>query len=181
MMTRLCVTDSCLILSLGPSSSRAHSTSISGSQTWKCLIFQDWSPLSLLTFLGLVFQMSLLVRSHLHERQHQQRWHCSSWLHPLVSRLYPEKIRDTRVWSLGREDPLEKEMATHSSTLAWKIPWMEEPGGLQSMGSQRVGHDWATSLSFHFHPEKSLLISLQVSGKQYIHILHCLQSFIGLL
>ena len=88
---------------------------------------------------------------------------------------------DTRVWSLGREDPLEKEMATHSSTLAWKIPWMEEPGGLQFMGSQRVGHDWATSLSFHFHPEKSLLISLQVSGKQYIHILHCLQSFIGLL
>ena len=42
---------------------------------------------------------------------------------------------------------LEKEMATHSSTLAWKIPWMEEPGGLQSMGSLRVGHDWATSLS----------------------------------
>ena len=42
---------------------------------------------------------------------------------------------------------LEKAMATHSSTLAWKIPWMEEPGGLQSMGSQRVGHDWATSLS----------------------------------
>ena len=42
---------------------------------------------------------------------------------------------------LGREDPLEKEMATHSSTLAWRIPWMEEPDGLQSMGSQRVGHD----------------------------------------
>ena len=45
------------------------------------------------------------------------------------------------VQSLGREDPLEKEMATHSSTLAWRIPWREEPGGLQSMGSQRVGHD----------------------------------------
>jgi len=42
---------------------------------------------------------------------------------------------------LGCEDPLEKEMATHSSILAWKIPWTEEPGGLQSMGSQRVGHD----------------------------------------
>ena len=41
----------------------------------------------------------------------------------------------------GQEDPLEKEMAAHSSTLAWKIPWMEEPGGLQSTGSQRVGHD----------------------------------------
>ena len=47
------------------------------------------------------------------------------------------------IWvrSLAREDPLEKEMATHSSTLAWKIPWMEEPGKLQSVGSQRVGHN----------------------------------------
>ena len=50
-------------------------------------------------------------------------------------------MRETWVSSLGWEDPLEKEMATHSSTLAWKIPWMEEPGGSQSMGSQRVGHD----------------------------------------
>ena len=48
---------------------------------------------------------------------------------------------ETWVQSLGREDPLEKEMATHSSTLAWKIPWTEEPGRLQSMGLQRVGHD----------------------------------------
>ena len=48
--------------------------------------------------------------------------------------------------------PKAKAMAPHSSTLAWKIPWMEEPGGLQSMGSLRVGHDWATTLSlFHFH------------------------------
>ena len=54
---------------------------------------------------------------------------------------------ENRVWSLGREDPLEKEMAPHSSALAWKIPWMEEPGRLQSMGSQRVGHNWAISLS----------------------------------
>ena len=48
---------------------------------------------------------------------------------------------ETRVQSLGQEDPLEKEMALHSSTLAWKIPWTEEPGRLQSMGSQRVGYD----------------------------------------
>ena len=48
---------------------------------------------------------------------------------------------ETRVRSLGQEDPLEKEMATHSSTLAWKIPRTEEPGRLQSMGSQRMGHD----------------------------------------
>ena len=50
---------------------------------------------------------------------------------------------ETRVRSLGQEDPLEKAMATHSSTLAWRILWTEEPGRLQSMGSQRVGHDLA--------------------------------------
>ena len=57
-----------------------------------------------------------------------------------------------KIWvqSLGQEDLLEKEMAPHSSTLAWKIPWMQESGGLQSMGSQRVGQHWATSLSFTF-------------------------------
>ena len=50
-------------------------------------------------------------------------------------------MRETLVRSLGQEDPLEKAMAIHSSTLVWKIPWMEEPDRLQSMGSQRVGHD----------------------------------------
>ena len=55
--------------------------------------------------------------------------------------------RETQVRSLGQEDPLEKEMANHSSIVAWKIPWTEEPDRLQSMGSQRVGHDWATSLT----------------------------------
>ena len=59
-------------------------------------------------------------------------------------------MQETRVRSLGWEDPLEKEMAPHSSTLAWKIPWMEEPGRLQSMRSQRVRHDWMISLSFTF-------------------------------
>ena len=57
-------------------------------------------------------------------------------------------VQETWVQSLGWEDPLEKEMATHSSILAWKISWTEEPGGLQSMGSQRVGHDWATNTYF---------------------------------
>ena len=53
-------------------------------------------------------------------------------------------MQETWVWSLGQENPLEKEMATHSSTLAWEIPWTEEPGELQSMGSWRVGHNLAT-------------------------------------
>ena len=56
-----------------------------------------------------------------------------------VNRL--SAMQETRVRSLGREDALEKEMATHSSTTAWKIPWTEEPGRLQSMESQRVGHN----------------------------------------
>ena len=57
----------------------------------------------------------------------------------MVKRL--TTMQETQVRSLGWEDPLEKEMATHSSTLAWKIPWTEEHGRLQSMGLQRVGHD----------------------------------------
>ena len=63
---------------------------------------------------------------------------------------------DTWAWSLGQEDPLEKEMASHSSILAWEIPWTEEPGKLQSMESQRVGHNWVTNtttfnVGFHCH------------------------------
>ena len=60
----------------------------------------------------------------------------------MAQRLKPlPAMQETWVRSLGQEDPLEKEMATHSSILAWRIPWTEEPGGLQSMGSQKVGHE----------------------------------------
>ena len=78
----------------------------------------------------------------------------SSFVASLVAQMVKSlpAMQETRVRSLGREDPLEKEMATHSSTLAWKIPWMEEPGRLQSMGLQRVRHDRATSRSlFKLH------------------------------
>ena len=51
--------------------------------------------------------------------------------------------QETQVWTLGWEDPLEKEMTTHSSSLAWRIPWIEEPGRLQSIGLQRIRNDWA--------------------------------------
>ena len=54
-------------------------------------------------------------------------------------------MQESQVWFLGREDPLEKGMTTHSSVLAWEIPRTEEPGGLQSIGSQGVGHNWATN------------------------------------
>ena len=67
---------------------------------------------------------------------------------------------ETWVQSLGREDLLEKAMAPHSSTLAWKIPWTEEPSRLQSMGSQRVGHNWATSLSLSSLLMKTFLLNL---------------------
>ena len=54
-------------------------------------------------------------------------------------------MRETQVWSLGWKDPLETGMATHSTILVWKIPWIEEPGELQSIGLQKVGHNWATN------------------------------------
>ena len=66
----------------------------------------------------------------------------ASLLAQTVKRLF--EMWETRIQSLGQKDTLEKEMATHSSSLAWKIPWTKEPGRLQFMGSQRVGHNWAT-------------------------------------
>ena len=60
---------------------------------------------------------------------------------------------ETLVWSLGQEDPLEKEKSTHSSILAWRIPWTEEPGKLQSTGLQRVRNDWALTLTFIYFLE----------------------------
>ena len=64
-------------------------------------------------------------------------------------------VQETQVRSLGWEEPLEKEMATHSSILAWRILWTEDPGGLWPMGSQRVGHDWATNTAATIPPRRS--------------------------
>ena len=58
-------------------------------------------------------------------------------------------LQKAQVWSLGQEDPLEEGMATHSSILAWRIPWLEEPGGQQSIASQRVVHDWSDFARMH--------------------------------
>ena len=71
----------------------------------------------------------------------------------------PGDMQVTLVWSLGREDFLEKEMATHSSILVWRIPWTEEPGGLQSMGLQRVGHDWAHTQSNFLMPQECCIVN----------------------
>ena len=90
-------------------------------------------------------------------------------------------MRETQVRSLGWEDPQEKEMATHSSTLAWKISWTEEHGRLQSMGSQRVGHDLATSLSvFHIVWEiRSVSLNLFILLTPGPHLDNLIQMFIS--
>ena len=85
-------------------------------------------------------------RSHLGEMCSSFVTSAASLVAQMVKRL--PAMRETWVWSLGQEYPMEKDMATYSSTLAWKIPWTEEPCRLQSMGLQRVGHNWATSLHF---------------------------------
>ena len=85
----------------------------------------------------------------------------------------PPAMQQTRVGSLGREDPLEKEMATHSNILTWEIPWTEEPGGLQSMGLQRVRHDLATKQQhfdrFELIPKRKL--SMTGHGFRYTGII----------
>ena len=84
---------------------------------------------------------------------HLQKWACQvvQWASLVAQRVKRlPAMQETWVWSLDQEDPLEKEMATHSSIFAWRILWTEKPGRLQSMGSQRVGHDWATSLHSRF-------------------------------
>ena len=72
-------------------------------------------------------------------------------------------MQKTRVWSLVQEDPLEKRMATHSSILAWRIPWTEEPGGVQFMSMPRVGHNWATN-TFTFNVRFNIMDIFLVSA-----------------
>ena len=76
-------------------------------------------------------------------------------------------MQDTWVWSLGWEDPLEKGTATHSSILAWRMPWTEEPGRLQSMESQRVRHHWVT-FTFTWYPALGLLEQSGVGGAHQV-------------
>ena len=88
-----------------------------------------------------MIEMNLLIKQthRLNEFMVTEGKERTSLVAQMVKRL--PTMRETWVPSLGQKDPLEKEMATHSSVLAWRIPWMGEPGGLQSTGLQRVGHD----------------------------------------
>ena len=88
-------------------------------------------------------EWSVVLAANLNRMVREAWWSEASLVAQRVKRL--PAMWDTWVQSLGWEDPLEKEMATHSSSLAWDIPWMEAPGRLQSMGLQRVGHDWQNS------------------------------------
>ena len=79
------------------------------------------------------------------QQQQQQHVYWSSLLAQIVKNM--PVMQETWIWSLGQEDPLKKGMAAHSSILAWRVSWTEEPGRLQSVESQRIGHNWATNTS----------------------------------
>ena len=118
------------------------------SQNWALLpvslimIFFDHNS-SLVWSVLIVFSATKKKKSRYHTIFVSDLPHLASLVTQMVKSL-PAK-RETWVQSLGQEDPLEKETATHSSILAREIPWTEEPGRLQSLGSQRVGHNWATN------------------------------------
>ena len=151
---------------------------------FKATSFRIWNSSTGIPSPPLALFIVMLPKAHLtsHSRMSGSRWVITpSWLSELWrSFLYRSSVyseaslvaqrlkrlparRETRVRSLGQEDPLEKEMATYSSILAWRIPWKKEPGRLQSMGSQRVGHDWVTSLSFSLY----YTLRCPVSTEQY--------------
>ena len=86
----------------------------------------------------------------------------------VVKKLLPiQETQKIRVWSLDQEETLEREMATHYSILAWRIPWTEEPGRLQNMGLQRAGHDSVTTHAHYWYICYTLIVLL-------LHTLHCL-------
>ena len=97
------------------------------------------------------------------QKQTDMYWHVHHAWASLVAQTVKNlpEMQGTQVWSLGWEDALVKEMATHSSILAWRSPWTEEAGGLQSMKSQRVGHNWAINT---FTPERTQRWVNQRSG-----------------
>ena len=85
-------------------------------------------------------------------------------------------MQETGVWFLGREDPLKEEMETHSSILAWRISWTEEPGKLQYMGSQRAGYDWVTNTQLYGVMEVTVN-ALVVIILQYVNVSNHIEYF----
>ena len=117
-----------------------------------------------------VVKKSFIYKSRENCFQRELCYHAlqDSWRHvwSLVVQMVKNipAMQETKLWPLGREDPLEKGMATHSGILAWRIPWTEEPGGLWFMGSQRVRHNWVTKIfilicSWDFNMEWVLVLT----------------------
>ena len=100
---------------------------------------------------------------------------CASLVAQTVKNL--PAMQETRVWYLGWEDPLEKGIAAHSSILAWRIPWTEEPSGLQSMGSQRVGHDWVTNIKAWYFSHIVHMIMAILSLKLDSNLVHSIAAW----
>ena len=126
------------------------------SRRSKSIVPRNWQTVPL--FLQLFFFVHLNCKCQLGTDANSI---CPEYRDSLVTQTVKSLLAvwETQVRSLGQEDPLEKEIATHSSILAWKTPWTEEPGRLQSMGLQRLRHDWVTSFSFFlsFFEWKNLL------------------------
>ena len=121
-------------------------------QVWWSLYLKERKNLSIELFPVSLWASSsppLVCSVHLHYTltRPPQKWECLLALIIMPIYIMANNIIIMPIIFPPSSNGMEKEMATHSSTLAWKIPWTEEPGGLQSMGSWRVGHDWATSLS----------------------------------
>ena len=139
---------------VGSSHQVAKVLGVSASPSVLPMNTQDWSPLGLTGWISLQPKgLSSVFSNTTVQFFSTQLSLVTSLVAQMVKCL--STMQETRVWSLGQEDPLEKEMAIHSNSISWKMPWTEEPGRLQSMGSQRVGHDWATSLftfSFLYSP-----------------------------
>ena len=127
---------------------------ISPAGKWVALVWEfplrggkSWADLANVNFKIYTLRlMRVRRRERFFPKDMSLSWSMLGLVAQTVKRL--PTVQETRVQSLGQEDLLEKEMATHSSILAWKIPWTEKPGRLQAMGSQRVRHNWATSLRF---------------------------------
>ena len=125
-------------------------------------------------------QELVMDRKALHAAVHgvaKSQTRLSDWteLMALVVKNLPATTGDVKMWIqfLGREDPLEEGMATHSSVLTWRIQWTEEPGGLQSMGSQRVGHDWSDSMCKHILGKYMLMNIISSSCTDLLIIVWC--------
>ena len=130
-------------------------------QPWHLKLLASWKK-SYMTNLDSIVKsrnITLLTKVHIVKAMDFHSFFSGSYDFSLVAQTVKHlpEMQETWVRSLSQEDPLEKDMSTHSSTLAWKILWTEESGRLQSMWSQRVRHDWVTSLSF--------FLSFFLSGK----------------